>query len=129
MNEHGQQVARDPFSDVIPERAWLNITNPDVRSKPGTVRIALEVNGQEKEIFNQYVIDGTVSHSNNLTWLVKNAVAAKDARIEQLEEALQLILVQRENFAEEAWENIYKLASDALHTKTTCDVDAEKGKK
>lgn len=67
-----QQVCRDPFYDLIPERMWLRVTNIGVKHE-GMVKVILEVNGQEKELFNSYVIDGIVSHEFNFTpWLIKH---------------------------------------------------------
>ena len=45
-------------------------------------------------------------------------------RIDELKEALQLILVQRENFTDDAAHEIYKLASEALKPSTA--IHAEK---
>jgi hypothetical protein len=67
-----QIACKDPFYDLIPEKMWLRVTNVGVRHE-GMVKIILEVNGQEKVLFDSYVIDGTVIHDFNLTgWLNKS---------------------------------------------------------
>jgi uncharacterized protein with von Willebrand factor type A (vWA) domain len=75
-----QQVAKDPFYDLIPERAGISISNIGVRDE-GMVRVVLEINGQEKELYHGYVIDCTVSHWWNLTWLLNRNNKAENAKL------------------------------------------------
>jgi hypothetical protein len=64
------EPARDPFYDIKPEKVWLYLTN--ICDK-GKFKVVLEVNGQEKVLFESYVEQGEViiSEHHNLTWLLK----------------------------------------------------------
>lgn len=81
-NEH--QVARDPFYDLVPEKMWLRVTNIGVKA-PGMIRVILEVNCQEKELYHGYVTDGTVSHEYNLTGWIKRGSITQQAEVRKPE--------------------------------------------
>jgi len=72
-NSVEQQPSCDPFYYLIPESMWLTLTNltKDGNKLPdGKVRLVLSVNGQERDLYNSYVIDGTIIHSWQMTgWL------------------------------------------------------------
>lgn len=83
-----QEVFIDPFHSLKPEKVWLYLTNI---CDEGKFKVVLEVNGQDKVLFNSYVeqSEGVVSNHYNLTWLIQNALAPN----QELIEAARLIAI------------------------------------
>jgi hypothetical protein len=105
-----QQIAQDPLSTQRIERIWLNINN--LEGSKDRLKVALEINGVERILFNTWVSDGNHGQSHNLTWVLNSY----QDEIKKLRDALKDIAAHTcDPFDGQPWKNYCnEVASEAL---------------
>lgn len=68
-----EQIARDPFYDMKPEKFWIGITNA---TGDGKLHVIAEINGVRKEIWAMKPSyaepdEGVISDWTNFTWAIQ----------------------------------------------------------
>lgn len=108
-----ERIARDPFYDIKPERAWVGVSNMTEDRK---LRVLLEINGIERVLFSSALPfdEGNVLQHSNITWLINSNKSLYDDELTRLRETLK---VAREGLREIAYANLLHDKSDMAHAR------------
>ena len=77
-----EQLAKDPWAGQTIERIWLNINN--LEGDKDKLKVALEINGVERVLFNTWISEGNHGQSHNLTWVLDDYISKLSTAIDAL---------------------------------------------
>ena len=83
------EPAKEKIYPAIPKSLWVTVDNEGGLSDIPKIRVKLEIDGVEEDIYNGYVVDGHVLHSRNLMGFIQRAIEAKEQEIIALESELK----------------------------------------